>query len=378
MHTPKFTTYRRAIAVWVSLFALAAPIAGASAQESGSGGPSYYVYVAAESEDRVDLIRFDDTGASLVDSVFVGRFPTEIDGPHGLAVDPGGEHWYVSLAHGNPFGSVVAYSTATNRPAGSADLGLFPATMEVTPAGLLFAANFNLHGAHEQSSVSVVDVGSMIEVARIPTCVMPHGSRLTADGSRHYSVCMMDDLLVEVDAHRLEVARRFHLAPGAERPWSRDWLPSRPLRAETCGPTWAHPSVDGSRVYVACNRNAQVLEIDAASWRVARRFDTGQGPYNLDVTPDGERLVVTYKGGQATGVWDLASGEEVARVPNTRTLPHGIAISPDSRYAFVSIEGVGGEPGTVDVIDLAAGVRAASVDVGKQAGGIAFWKVEPR
>jgi hypothetical protein len=32
----------------------------------------------------------------------------------------------------------------------------------------------------------------------------------------------------------------------------------------------------------------------------------------------------------------------------------------------------------VDVIDLRDGVRAASVDVGKQAGGIAFWKVEPR
>ena len=377
MQTSKFTTYRRATVAWV-LLAAVAPVSGATAQDGGPNGPSYYVYVAAESEDRVDLIRFDGTVASVVDSVFVGRYPTEIDGPHGLAVDPGGERWYVTLAHGTPFGSVVAYSTTTRRPEGSAELGLFPATMQVTPAGLLFAANFNLHGAHEPSSVSVVDVGTMIEVARIPTCTMPHGSRLTLDGSRHYSVCMMDELLVEVDAHRLEVARRFHLAPGDERPWPHAWLPSRPRQAPVCSPTWAQPSADGRRVYVACNRNAQVLEVDVASWRVTRRFDTGEGPYNLDVTPDGARLVVTYKSGRATGVWDLASGREVARVPNTRTLPHGIAISPDSRYAFVSVEGVGGEPGTVDVIDLAEGVRAASVDVGKQAGGIAFWKVEPR
>ena len=54
----------------------------------------------------------------------------------------------------------------------------------------------------------------------------------------------------------------------------------------------------------------------------------------------------------------------------------GIAVSPDSRYAFISVEGVGSQPGTVDVIDLASGAKVASIDVGKQAGGIAFWKVE--
>ena len=42
-----------------------------------------------------------------------------------------------------------------------------------------------------------------------------------------------------------------------------------------------------------------------------------------------------------------------------------------SRYAFVTIEGVGAEPGAVDVIDLASRTKVASVDVGQQAGGIA-------
>ncbi len=355
--------------------------ANAVAQEGGASADAstYYVYVAAESEDRVDLIRFGADGAWLLDSISVGRFPTEIDGPHGLAVDPSGERWYVTLAHGNLYGAVVAYSTATNRVQGTTELGFFPATMQVTPAGLLFAANFNLHGEHLPSSVSVVDVGSMVEVAQIPTCTMPHGSRLTGDGSRHYSVCMMDEMLVELDAHRLQVSRRFRLDPGSEREWKGDGLPST-ARGDgpICSPTWAEPSVDGRRVYVACNKNAEVLEIDTESWSLMRRFSTGAGPYNLAVTPNGERLVVTYKSGQATGIWDLDSGEEVARVENTRTLPHGIAISPDSRYAFVSVEGLGSQPGTVDVIDLDRGARVASVDVGKQAGGIAFWKVEAR
>nr|MCU0647114.1 hypothetical protein [Gemmatimonadaceae bacterium] len=56
---------------------------------------------------------------------------------------------------------------------------------------------------------------------------------------------------------------------------------------------------------------------------------------------------------------------------------HGVVISADSRYAFVSSEGVGAQPGKVDVVDLRARVVAATVDVAQQAGGIAFWKQEP-
>ena len=51
-------------------------------------------------------------------------------------------------------------------------------------------------------------------------------------------------------------------------------------------------------------------------------------------------------------------------------------MSPDSRYAFISVEGIGNDPGSVDVIDLEDGSRVASVDVGRQAGGIGFWKME--
>jgi len=55
---------------------------------------------------------------------------------------------------------------------------------------------------------------------------------------------------------------------------------------------------------------------------------------------------------------------------------HGVAVSDDDRYAFVSIEGKGAEPGTVDVIDLVALRKVASIDVGQQAGGIDFWRSE--
>ena len=58
----------------------------------------------------------------------------------------------------------------------------------------------------------------MLEVQRIPTCVMPHGSRLSPDGRRQYSACMMNDVLVEIDADQLAVARRFTSSPVPSTP----------------------------------------------------------------------------------------------------------------------------------------------------------------
>ena len=51
-------------------------------------------------------------------------------------------------------------------------------------------------------------------------------------------------------------------------------------------------------------------------------------------------------------------------------------ISPYSKFAFVTVEGICCEPGTVDVIDLQKLKLIDQIDIGKQAGGIAFCKME--
>jgi DNA-binding beta-propeller fold protein YncE len=145
----------------------------------------------------------------------------------------------------------------------------------------------------------------------------------------------------------------------------------------SCSPTWAQPSADGSRLFVACNKSSDIVEIDVARWTLVRRIPAGDGVYNLAVTHDGKLLVATNKRGKSTSVIDLSSGAELARIPATRRVVHGAAISSDDRYAFISQEGVGSEPGTVDVIDLRALQKVATIDVGQQAGGIDFWKVAP-
>jgi DNA-binding beta-propeller fold protein YncE len=150
-----------------------------------------------------------------------------------------------------------------------------------------------------------------------------------------------------------------------------------PMTPASCSPTWAQPSANGAKVYVACNKSDEILEIDVASWTLGRRFATGRGPYNLATTPDGRLLVATLKQGAGVQIFDLGTGQSVMTTKSSTTVSHGIAISPDSRYAFVSNEAVGAAPGKVDVYDLRSLTRVADVEVGQQAGGIAFWKMEP-
>src|SRR4029078_4844700 len=92
---------------------------------------------------------------------------------------------------------------------------------------------------------------------------MPHGSRFSADGTHHYSACMMDDMLVEIDTRKLAVSRYFVLTAGKAMATTRT-PPRRTLDGATqtggshdmsghgmeppkpgdvsCSPTWAQPS----------------------------------------------------------------------------------------------------------------------------------------
>lgn len=362
----------------------------ASAQQAPPEQPQhdYWAYVGAESADLIHRVRFGPAGAVVERTIPVGEHPTEMEGPHGLQISRDGKYLHMTTGHGSPDGKYWRFVLGPDTLVGPGIfLGNFPASIDVTPDGLYaFAVNFNLHGEMEPSSVSVIYTPTHTEVARTVTCTMPHGSRLDPGGVRQYSTCMMDDQLVELDARTFQVARRFGLARGKEGPITvvaeaaagerHAAHTAHPMVPATCSPTWAQPSADGRKIYVACNKADEIVELDRDAWTITRRFTTGRGPYNLAVSPDGRLLVATLKQGGSVQAFDLSNGRSVMLVKSSTTLSHGVVVTPDSRYAFVSSEGVGAAPGKVDIYDLKTMARVGSVDVGQQAGGIAFWKMQ--
>ena len=371
--------HRRLLAT--ALFVLGAGIARPDGQTGG-----YLIAVASEAADKLTFVRFAGGAARIESEIDTGIMPSDIDGPHGLAVSPDGKFLYVSLAHGQPHGSVLKYSTATRAVVGRVVLGMFPATLQASPGSeFLYVVNFNLHGDPVPSSVSIVLTDRMAEIARVPTCRMPHGSRVSPDGTRHYSACMMDDALVEIDTARLAVSRHFMVtrgretggpgapmaagATGAASTHAGHGTEAPPAGSTMCSPTWAQPSIDGSSVFVACNGTSEVVEVDTASWTLRRRIPARPGVYNLAITRNG-RLVATNKRDQSVSVIDISSGKELARLATRRRIVHGVVVSSDDRYAFVTVEGIAAEPGTLEIIDLATLKTVATVDVAPQAGGI--------
>jgi len=383
-------------------------VQGSVAAQSTPQPPAakYWAYVGAESADMIYRVRFDASGAAVEKAIPIGELAAEMEGPHGLAISKDGKYLHMTTGHGFPDGKYWKYVLGPDTLAGPGILlGNFPASIDISPDGLYaIAANFNLHGDMVPSSQSVIYTPTATEVKRIITCTMPHGSRIDPTGKFQYSGCMMDDQLVEIDTRTFKVSRRFSLAKGKEGPLPADdrgemaahldkpaQNPGKPevdpadvghgnmrmtMTPNTCSPTWAQPSTTGAKIYVACNKADEIIEVDRDTWKIARRMTTGRGVYNLAVTPDGKLLVATLKQGNAVEVFNLESGTSVAKIPTSNKLAHGVTISSDSKYAFVSSEGIGAEPGKVDVIDLVAMAKVGTADVGQQASGIAFWKLE--
>ena len=346
---------------------------------------NYYLYVASESEDTVSLLKFDKNEIEEIERITVGTFPTEIEGPHGITVDPNGEYWYLSLAHGNPFGKLVKYSTKTNEIIDETTLGLFPATMQIsTVTGFLYCVNFNLHGSMKPSTVSVVDPETMTEILKIETGSMPHGSRISSDGLYQYSVAMMSGELFEIDALSLKVNRVLDLENQMMNHKKMDGKMMKDNKMKSMSgmkhsmvkPTWVIPHPSKDVAYIAGNGSNEIIEVDLNNWKISNRISTGKGPYNVEISPDGKFLIATLKSEGTTAILDLENDFKSKIIKNTTSVTHGIAISSDSKYAFVSVEGIGGEPGVVDVISLEKLEKISSVNIGKQAGGIAFWKTE--
>jgi len=153
----------------IALLALACLGFGALAQTANSSPETpkqdYLVYVVCESADKIVLLRFGPKGLQIESQTRTGLMPTDINGPHGIAVSPDKQYFYVSEGHGRPEGSVWKYRAGSDHVIKYTGLGMFPATTDITPDGnFIYVANANFHGDMVPSSISVVATDQMIEV----------------------------------------------------------------------------------------------------------------------------------------------------------------------------------------------------------------------
>lgn len=340
-----------------------ADAAGAADRPAGtaarpSGAPARVLFVGLESEDAVAVV--DPVAGAVLRKIPVGVSTEDVEGVHALTVSPDGEHYYLSMAHGWPYGSVWKMTTAADSLVARTNVGLFPATMAITPDGTwLFVANYNLHGDPALDSVSAVHAPTMTEVKQIDVCTKPHGMVASHNGTAVYVSCTKDDVLKRISVATLEVVDSTNMLGEADRAAGR-----------TCYPAGLALALDDSEIYVACHRanEIRVMRTDRLG-AVTDAIGTGAGPYLIRVDPTGERLWVPNRNGQSYTVIDLASKSAVATNPTSASHPHTFAFDGEGR-AYLSMESKAVVPGAVDVIDVGTLETVRSIEVGLQATGL--------
>ena len=140
---------------WLVLVAAVAFAPAAQSQDQ-----KYRVGVVSESGDIVTWLK--PAGATLVvDRVVpVGIMPADIDGPHNITVAPDMRSYFVTVAHGVPFGTLWRLDADNDSLIGKATVELFPTTIAITPDGeFAFVANSDFHGDRPRMNVvSIVHV----------------------------------------------------------------------------------------------------------------------------------------------------------------------------------------------------------------------------
>jgi DNA-binding beta-propeller fold protein YncE len=355
--------------------------------------PGYRVGVVSESGDIVTWLK-PGVGTLTQEKVIpVGIMPADIDGPHNLAVSPDQRFYYLSIAHGTPFGMLWKMDAAADTLVGRAPLEMFPTTIGVTPDGeLAFVANSDFHGDHPRTNViSVVHTPTMTTITHLPACDMPHGVKPNHAGTLVYISCMNSDELLEVEVATLRIVRRvrtggghdMNAATAGNHAGHAPGAPTAPATApppaaahdDSCAPTFVAVSPDDRTLYAACNHGNSLQVWDAASLTRRAEIPLGAGAYNVEPSADGRWVIVTNKKAQSFSLVDARSLTEVARVTTTKKIVHGVAYSPDGRYAFISQESIGADPGAVDMFDLTAKRIVATVPVPAQPTGVAVLKV---
>ena len=350
---------------------------------------SYKVGIVSESGDIVTWLK-PNGGTLTVDRVVpVGIMPADIDGPHNIAMAPDMKSYFVTIAHGVPFGTLWRFDADNDSLMGKATVELFPTTIAVTPDGeFAFVANSDFHGDRPRVNVvSIVHVPTMAKVTDLAACDMPHGVKVNHAGTFAYVSCMNSDEILEVDINTFAISRRVRIGKGHDMAGTDHSKMNHPAPAATgstpapaglldkeCAGTFVSVSSDDKTLYVACNYGNSVQVWDAKSLTLTKEIPVGAGAYNVEPSPDGSILIVTNKKDQSFSIIDAKTLTEAARIKATKKIVHGIAFSPDGKYAYVSQESIGSDPGAIDVVDLATRKVVSSTPIPAQPTGLTILK----
>lgn len=311
-----------------------------------AAAPTGTVFTANERDASISQVRLDDGSIST--------FSLDI-APHNVQVSPDGKRL---LAVG-----VSAHASHHPNSGGGGQLLVFELPSNGKPA---FALPVDGHPAHvitdlsgtqafvsdsDNNAIAVFDLKQRSRIGTIETGQYPHGMRLSPDGKEIYVANVKDDSVSVINVASLQETAR--IAVGR-------------------APVQVGFTPDGKQSYVSLSAENKVGIIDTVRRKLSGKIAVGNTPIQLFATPDGKQIYVANQGSSKRPDNRVSVIDPAHRtvITTLRTGPgaHGVAISGDGNYAFVSNI----EAGTFSVIDTATKKVIATHRVGAGPNGITY------
>ncbi len=194
-------------------------------------------------------------------------------------------------------------------------------------------------GNKGDDSISLIDLDTGRERARLPTGEQPHEVAISPDGARAAVVSYAGTTIDIFDIARAEKIETIDLSPNT-RPHGLVWTRGNRLIATTEG-----------------SGTLTIVDMDT---REMTAIETGQeGSHMVVVSPDLTRAYVSNLGSGTATVIDLEAGEVVTNLP-VGDAAEGIALTPDGQELWVADR----DNAEVVVFDTATLAQIANLTVG--------------
>ena len=339
MIRPKMTTRTFRLILGSLLFATTAlTLAATRPDPNNVTGSSGLVMI----DKRGNLVRFFDP-ATLKETGTV-----DIGGPpHELAISPDHKEAYIPIygdgvygANPHPGHIIAIVDLSARKLTGTIDVS--PA---IAPHGLRVDDKGTLYAVCDLSrKLLVIDPKSKTVKASIDIEGTGHWLAVLPDGSKAYTANKQDRLFLSVvDLKARKMIGKITMPNGTQG---------------------IGLSPDGTRVVAADFAEPNIRVIDTVTDKVIDTVKvervSGGGPFRLQYSPDGTRLLTTTLGANLLNVFDASNYRAPQLVVPVGRDPFGVAFTRDGKTALVSNHG----DGTISVVDVAAGTVKSSFTAG--------------
>jgi YVTN family beta-propeller protein len=328
------------------------------------------IYVTNQAGDKISVI---DTDAQVVSRIIDVGVLDGVDSPHNVHVDRQNRYWYVSLINS---ARLLQFDARTDELVRTLSVGESPANPCTSPDGSeVYVTNWNPTNA----TLHVIDTETLTEKYSLrfpaPFGVLPHGLAVTQDGSTLYTTHEGGGSVFRI--------RLGQTAAEAEVLFVSLGEPAAELH-----PLQVVLDAEEQFLYVTCNGTGEVRVVSTETLEVVKTIQVQGRPWLATLAPGGLIYVCNW-GKDAVDIIDTQTQELVTSLTNSGehpvfARPHGVAITGDGRFAFVSNENTnggipqhhptqgGGDKGHVSIIDLATNHVVKVLEVEEDPTGVAY------